>query len=355
MMLKQKILLIIFAGIFASSVVGTFMSSASKSEFTIKMAGLSSQEDEDYDGLLVFKDYVESRSNGRIAVKLFPSGQFCDKERECLEGLQSGVLEAYMTTVGGFGNVFGPVQAFDLPYVFDDDAVAECVFDGPVTDDLRQAILDSGLNMRLMVVSNTGGWRHIATADKQIRQPSDLEGLKIRTVPAAIQQELVRQLGANPTPMAWSEIYTSLATGVVEGTKNGIQDIVSAKLHEHIKYLTLDGHAYMAALWWFSESFWQKLPDELKRIVFDGFHHLKIVTRALPIRRQIESYEEFKKAGGTIYVPTPEQKALFRQATSGMRDWYIDQYGTDWLEKLDNAVAACKDNVDKRYQAVNRS
>ena len=351
--MKQRLLLLAFAAITVTSMVGAITSSVTTAERTIKIAFLGSPEDEDFDGSLVFKDYVESRTNGRVAVDIYPSGQFCGNERECIEGLQSGILEIHMTTIGGLGNVFAPGQVLDLPYAFRDDRVAECVFDGPIAGQIRRAVLDAGLGMRLMTISNTGGWRNFATADTQIRTPADLAGQKIRTTPAAIQQELVRQLGGNPTPVAWSEVYTALATGVVEGTKNGIQDIVGMKFHEHIKHITLDGHAYMGALWWFSEPAWQALPDDLKRIVFDGFQHLKTVTRALPMRRQIEAYEEFKAKGGTIYAPSPEEKALFRQASAGMRPWFAQTYGSEWLDRLDAAVADCEARIDAEFNAVN--
>ena len=324
-------------------------------DFTIKVAFLGSPEDEDYDGSMVFKDYVESRSNGRAAVEIYPSGQFCGNEKECLENLQAGILEVYITTIGGFGNVFGPGQVLDLPYMFKDDRAAECVFDGPFVNELRAGVLAQGIPMRLMVVSNTGGWRNFATTNKLIKTPDDVKGQKIRTIPAEIQQELVSQLGGNPTAVAWPEVYTSLSTGVVEGTKNGITDIMNMKFPEAgLKYMTLDGHAYMGALWWYSEPAWQTLPDDLKRIVFDGMEHLKTVTRAFPMRRQIEAYEAFKEQGGTIYVPTAEEKAAFQEASSGMRKWYTDKFGDEWLTKLDAAVADCAAKTDAEFAAANQ-
>lgn len=348
---RQKVLLSVFALIVGMCVTGVVVSTATQSEFTIRVALLGSPDDEDYDGALVLKDFVESRTNGRVEVQVFPSGQFCSNERECLEGLQSGILEVFMTTIGGLGNVFGPAQVFDLPYAFRDDRVAECVFDGPIANELRQAVLAEDLGMRLMTISNTGGWRNLATTDKTIRTPDDLKGQKIRTTSAPIQQELVRQLGGSPTPIAWSEVYTGLATGVVDGTKNSIQDIVGMKFHEHIKHITLDGHAYMGALWWYSEAGWRGLPDEIRRVVFDGFKHLRTVTRALPMRRQIESLEVFKQAGGTLYVPTQAEKQAFREASSGMRAWYESKYGSQWLERLDAAVTACEAAIDAEYEA----
>ncbi len=331
-----------------------FSTTAKSSDVTIRIGFLGSVDDEDYDGSLVFKDYVESRSNGRVSVEIFPSGQFCGNERECIEGLKSGVLDVHMTVIGGLGNIFPPGQVLDLPYAFRDDRVAECVFDGPIVDVLREAVLKDGHNMRLMTISNTGGWRNFATTSRPVRRPEDLRGLKIRTTPAPLQQELVRMLGANATPIAWSELYTALATGVVEGTKNGVQDIVSMNFHDHINYLVLDGHSYMGALWWFSEDAWQKLSPEHRRIVYDGFQHLKTVTRALPMRRQIEAYEAFRSRGGEIYAPSPEERRLFRQAASGMRDWFARTYGTEWLGILDTEVAACEKAVDDAFNQADQ-
>jgi len=353
--MKTKFRHFLAATAVAAGAMLTAATVAQAADYTIKVAFLGSPEDEDYDGSMVFKDYVESRSNGRAAVEIYPSGQFCGNEKECLENLHAGILEVYITTIGGFGNVFGPGQVLDLPYMFKDDRIAECVFDGPYVDELRAGVLTAGIPMRLMVVSNTGGWRNFATTTKLIKTPGDIQGLKIRTIPAEIQQELVRQLGGNPTPVAWPEVYTSLSTGVVEGTKNGITDIMNMKFPEAgLKHMTLDGHAYMGALWWYSDVAWQTLPDDLKRIVFDGMEHLKTVTRAFPMRRQIEAYEAFKAQGGEIYVPTAEEKAAFQEASSGMRKWYTDQFGDEWLTKLDKAVADCTSSTDAAFAAANQ-
>lgn len=351
-MIKKYSPILLLIVIFSASVYGSISSQQKKADHTIRVGFLGSADGEDYDGALVFKDYIESRTNGSVAVQIFPSGQFCGNERECIEATQSGILDVHMTTTGGLGRLFGPAQVFDLPYAFEDDVIAECVFDGPLSVDLRAAIIEENLGMRLMVVSNTGGWRSIATTSKLVREPADLAGLKIRTIPSAIQQELVRQLGGNPTPIAWPEVYSALATDVVEGTKNSIQDIVSAKLHENLKYITLDGHAYMTAFWWYSEGAWQQLPKDMKKIVFEAFQHLKTVSRAMPIRRQISDYDDFKKSGGTIYVPTPAEKMKFRQATSGMRDWFVEQYGAEWLEKLDTAISVCEHSKTTSFDQV---
>lgn len=333
------------AALSGAMLLGTMLP-AQAADTTLKIGFLGSQTDEDWEGSIVFKDYVESRTNGDIAVEIYHSGQFCGNFRECIEGVQSGSLEITISTIGGFGNLWEPGQVLDLPYLLRDDRVAECVFDGPFVGQLRDKVLEEIPGMRLMVVGNTGGWRNFATVNKQIKTPEDIEGQKIRTIPADIQKELVKLLGGNPTPIAWPEVYTSLATGVVEGTKNGITDIVSMKFEDHLRYITLDGHAYMAALWWMNDDTWNKLTDGQKRIVADGFAHLKTVTRAAPMRNQIAALETFKEADGEVYVPTPEQKKAFQMAAKPMEKWYINKFGDEWLNKAQSAIADCEAKID---------
>jgi TRAP-type C4-dicarboxylate transport system substrate-binding protein len=152
---------------------------------------------------------------------------------------------------------------------------------------------------------------------------------------------LVKQLGANPTPISWAELYTALATGVVEGSKNGIQDIIGAKLQEHLKYIILDGHSYMATLWWFSEPVWQTLPADIQEIIKDGFKKQQAAANNLVATQEENSYQIFEQAGGTIYRPSVAEKQAFKDASSNMRGWFISKFGTEWLDLLESSVATC--------------
>lgn len=340
-MTSKRILNIAFVALAALFLWGVAASRADRPEHVISIGILASKDDEDYAGAIALKEHVEIASDGRVAVKIYTSGQFCGGERECIEYLQGGVLDVFMTTFGGFGNFFPEGQAFELPYVFDGDAMAECVLDGPIAENLRAETLSRGLGLRLMTIGNTGGWRDFATVSRPVKTPDDLKGLKIRTTPAQLEQEMVRALGANPTPIAFSELYLALATGVVDGTKNSIQDIVGMRLEEHVKYVTVDNHAYMGAMWWYSEKRWQALPDELKPILAEGFLRLQRVTRETPKQRQAEAFERFAAEGGVIHAPTDEERAAFARASAPMREWYAAKYGDEWLARIDAAVEAC--------------
>jgi len=296
---------------------------------------------------LFLKNYLESRSQGRIKVEIYPASQL-GNFRELIEGVQMGTLELTNTTVGGMNQFFPQIQVTDIPYMYRDDLVAERVGQGPFYDDLREAILKKTGNVRLVAVGNTGRWRSFFTTKKQIKSAKDLKGVKMRTINSPLQIEMVKFLGGNPTPVAWGELYAALQSGVVEGTKNAISDIVGKKFHENVKFLCLDEHAYLYGYWWMSESWLKGLPPDLQKLVIDG------VTQAAQLKVEFNKYldipmtEEFIKSGGTIYVPTAEEKATFQAAKPFMTKWFINNIadGQYWYDKLDAAVKLAEKQVD---------
>ncbi|MEO1364077.1 MAG: TRAP transporter substrate-binding protein DctP, partial [Pseudomonadota bacterium] len=162
-------------------------------------------------------------------------------------------------------------------------------------------------------------------------------------------QELVKALGASPTPIPWPELFTSFQTGVVEGSKNGITDIMGMKFPDAgLQYVTLDGHAYMGALWWMSNENFMAMPEDMRRVVVDGFYALQQATFASPKRKSIQAYEDFVAGGGDLYVPTPEQKAAFAAAAAPVSEWFVANVarGDEILSALTEAVAAAEADVN---------
>ncbi|MBU2958314.1 TRAP transporter substrate-binding protein DctP [Paracoccus sp. 1_MG-2023] len=308
----------------ATLAMTAFAMPAMAADYTIRAVANSNESDEDYDGLQVFKSYVEAASNGAIEVEIYMGTQLCSNGAECLQGVADGSIDVYISTSDGASGLFPYVQVLDLPYIMADDRVAERVLTGDFPRQLRDmALEDSGDTLRLMTIGNTGGWRNFANTERTIETPEDIAGLKMRTVVSDLPQELVRALGASPTPIPWPELFTSLQTNVVEGTANGITDIMSMKFPEAgLKYLTLDGHAYMGAMWWMSNQKFQEMPEEMRTIVVDGFSHLQQATFESPKRKSIAAYEAFAASGGEVYVPTPEQKAAFKEAAQPVYEWF---------------------------------
>ncbi|MEE2774671.1 MAG: TRAP transporter substrate-binding protein DctP [Pseudomonadota bacterium] len=326
---------------------------AMAADFNLRMTMNSNDQDEDYDGAVVFKNYVESASNGAISVELFVGTQLCSKGAECLQGVSDGSIDIYISTSGGAAGVFPYVQVLDLPYLMADDRIAEEVMKSDFVRTVRNmALSDSGDTIRLMTIGNTGGWRNFANTKRQIAEPSDMEGLKIRTVVADLPQVLVKALGASPTPIPWPELFTSFQTGVVEGSKNGITDIMNMKFPDAgLQYVTLDGHAYMGALWWMNNAKYRSMPQNLRKVVTDGFYALQQATFASPKRKSIKAYEDFVAGGGNLYVPTPDQKAMFKEAASPVYDWFKSNVkgGSEVFDALTSAVADAESGMADAY------
>ncbi len=332
------------ASLLASTAIASYAA-----DFNLRATANSNENDEDYDGLVVFKNYVEAASNGKIGVELFIGTQLCSKGEECLQGVSDGTIDIYISTSGGAAGAFPYVQVLDLPYLMANDRIAEEVLSGNFTRTMRDmALKDSGDKIRLMTVGNTGGWRNFANTKRRVQMPKDMEGLKIRTVVADLPQELVKALGASPTPIPWPELFTSFQTGVVEGSKNGITDIMGMKFPDAgLKYVTLDGHAYMGALWWMNNDKFKAMPEDLRQVVVDGFSALQQATFASPKRKSIAAYEEFVAGGGDLYVPTPEEKAAFKTAASPVYDWFKTNVkgGPEIFDALTSAVSEAEADI----------
>jgi TRAP-type C4-dicarboxylate transport system substrate-binding protein len=345
-MLNSTIKAVTIAAMLTGSAVG-----AMAADFQIRATANSNENDEDYDGLVVFKNYVESASNGAIEVELFIGTQLCSNGAECLQGVGDGTIDVYVSTSGGVSGIFPYVQVLDLPYLMADDRVAEAALSNAsvFSSTMKKKVMeDSGGAIRLMTIGNTGGWRNFANTKRRVQSPADMEGLKIRTVVADLPQELVKALGASPTPIPWPELFTSFQTGVVEGSKNGITDIMGMKFPDAgLQYVTLDGHAYMGALWFMNNEKFAGMSDDLRAVVSDGFYQLQQATFASPKRKSIQAYADFVAGGGDLYVPTPAEKAQFKEAAAPVYDWFKASVpgGEEVFDALNAAVATAEADV----------
>ncbi len=335
---------------FASLAIAT---TASAAEYKLTMPHVTTTDGYNHQSLLVLKNYVESRSNGQIKVDIYPSGQLCSNAKECIAGVQAGMFDYFQTTIPELGNYWQPVGAFDLPYLLPNDRVAECVYSNEkFIGDVRNELLKRAPNVRLMAVSNSGGWRNIATTNKQVKNPSDVKGLKLRTVPAKTQQDLVKALGGAPTPIAWPEVYTALSTGMVDGTKNGVVDITMNKFHESLEYMILDGHGYMGGAWVFNDKKFKSFPDDLKKVIIDGIAAQNQYLRSYPKHKEYSAYEEFKKADGVIYSPTEGEKQAFKTAAAPVKESFLKSTGSEgkkWLERFEKEIHTCEMKIQSDY------
>ncbi len=318
--------------------------SANAAEWVLKYGHVGPVTSDDQIPGEFLKSFLESRSQGQIKVEIYPAAQL-GNFREMIEQVQLNALELTHTTVGGMASFVPELQVTDIPYMMRDDMVAEKIAQSPLMDKIRDEVLKKTKNVRLVAVGNTGRWRSFFTTNKLIKTAADLKGIKMRTINSPLQIEFVRFLGGNPTPVAWSEVYTSLQTGVIEGTKNAATDIIPTNMHEVVKNVTLDEHAYLFGFWWMSDQWLQSLPPHLQDLVIDGVQQASVIQTNWNKEYDSRSLAEFQKSGGTVYVPTAEEKATFLPARDEMKKWFTAKYGDEWLKAFENAVADAEASI----------
>jgi tripartite ATP-independent transporter DctP family solute receptor len=215
-------------------------------------------------GAEFFKKEVEEKTQGRVKVDIFPNAQLGD-EGTMVAGLKIGSVDAVFTSTAPVSEFVQEIDILNLPFLFKDIDHSLRVANGPVGDALKAKIdpLVSG------VVAGWGsiGERDMWNSKHPIKTLADLKGLKMRTQQSAIQKDTYAALGAQPTPMPFSELFTALQTGVVDGADNGPIDILSEKFYEVTKYLTLTQHFIVLVPMLVSDKALAKLTPEDKAVV----------------------------------------------------------------------------------------
>lgn len=325
----------------------------------LNLVFLTNTNDPEYDAALVFKNHVESYTNGSVTVNIFPGAQLCGGPIECFELMKAGVVDVYTATASGTAVLYPAIQVLEIPYMLDNDRITEKVLtDGKLVNDIRQRVLKATNNqILLLAMSNTGGWRNFATVNREIKSPADIKGLKLRTTESEIQQRLVRAMGGSPTPLPFMEVYTALQTGVIDGTQNSLSDITNMKFEERLKYITFDGHTYMANMWFIGNTKFNTLTPAEQQVILDGATLMSMVQFGLQPRKEIDVFAQWKKAGGKIYILNEEEKAAFRQAALPVKEWFLASFGDEGrtlLNEVENAIQRANVELATERQQVIR-
>ncbi|MGH1357877.1 MAG: DctP family TRAP transporter solute-binding subunit [Burkholderiaceae bacterium] len=218
----------------------------------------------------VFKNLVETASNGAIKVQIFPNGQL-GKDNEVIQQVRDGIVESTISSAGGLASHYPLVGVFDLPFAFPNIAVADKVIDKDSDFGMKFASdLESKAGLKVLGMLDSGGFFAMTNSKKPIMTAKDMTGLKIRTMTLPTHEAIISSLGGQPTPLPWAEVYTALQTGVADGQMNPVPIIAFAKFDEVQKYLSVTNHVITPYLWMINPAFYNGLTDEERKIVDDA-------------------------------------------------------------------------------------
>ncbi|PSJ44124.1 C4-dicarboxylate ABC transporter substrate-binding protein [Zobellella endophytica] len=285
---------------------------------------------------LLFKHLVEAESEGRVTVKLFPASQL-GGETDMVQSVQDGILK--MTAVSGaFSQVCPEAAVLDTPYIFKSAPVAWRVLDGDFGQKLAEHCLQK-TGLRTLAYGETG-YRHFTNSKRPVRTPKDMEGLKIRVQTMPLYVEMVKALGANPTPIPWPEVPTALGTGVVDGQENPVSVIYANKFDELQQYMTLDQHVYGTDFFLINDSFFQSLPEVDQEIIKRNAVIAGVMGRSIQQFNSAIGLTQLIENGMEVAVPTPAELEEFKQlAQPAVLKWLESQIDPSWISDLQQAVA----------------
>ena len=297
-------------------------------------------------GAVAFKEYVEKASNGNIQVTISPAAAL-GNTASLQEMTMTGEIEASTShTEGTIAIVYPNIQCLSIPYLFQNVDQALEVFRGDfgkkLFEDMRQQT-----GIRVVGIWDNGGFRNFTNNKRPIHTPKDMEGLSIRTMDNPAHMEIVRALGAKPTPISWAETYTALQTGVVDGEENSIPTFLLGSLQEVQKYMTMDGHVYSQLHLFVNDKWFNGLPPEYQEIILRGGEEAGWAgERANRVYRDI-GRGICIKAGVEFYDPTPDELQQFKDLAQPPVTKFIREKGVKDPKWVDDILLAADEALYK--------
>lgn len=316
------------------AVGATFAGAAHAADFTFTFAHVLTEDTPNARAAVVFKEEVEKNSDGRIEINIRPAAQL-GGDVEIIEQTQMGLVHISIPPTGNLANFNEQMYLFDLPFLLNDNAAMMRVLDGEVGTELLGTLDANNLHGIAMWGA---GFRHMTNNIRPINGPADLAGIKMRTLQAPTILSTYRAYGANPTAMAYVEVYNGLQQGVIEGQENPLANIASMKFHEVQKYMTLTGHAYHTYAAVMNKQAWESLPEDLQTVIAEAM----IVGR--DAARQFTNEDEAKildaiKDQIEIQSLSDEGRAAFIEASKPIYDEFRDKVTPALMDK---AIALAK-------------
>ncbi len=295
----------------------------------------------------VFGRALQSESNGRLTLEVYPNAQLGDLESLAEQTARGVVQMSAGLSAGHLASFFPDIQILEMPYTFPSTEVGRMVLDGPFGQELSDALAaESGMRILAYLPS---AFRNFSNSVHPIKSPADMEGLKIRVQPIPVHLEIVKALGASATPIAWGELYNALQTGVVDGQENAPYTMLLANLHEVQKFYTLDHHLLNMPMVVINEEYFQSLSPEDQAIFKSAARQATFAMLGIIQAKESQDLRTIADAGVEIYQPTAEEFQQFVDATrEPLRAVLAENVDASWFDKLDAAIAEAKADLAAR-------
>jgi tripartite ATP-independent transporter DctP family solute receptor len=304
------------AGAAMSFAVALAAGSASAQEIKLRLGHTNVTGSIQDMGAQRLRDLLEKKTNGKATIQIFPNGQI-GNEAQLVEGVLLGTVDMAMTSNSLLSNVVKDFRVLDMPFLFESVPVLSKALDGPAKPLMRDAAKASGFQL---IGSYSSGIRHLMTK-KDIKSVKDLSNLKIRTMQQPMHVEAFRAYGANPTPMAYGELYGALQSGVVDGAEGATSDYNAQRFYEVADRFSLVGWLNLTAHIFMSQASFAKLPPDVQKALLEAGEESATWQRGYVVEQEQPLLAQLKEKRVTIVQPDVEG---FKAASKPLYDKFIE-------------------------------
>ncbi|MCI8415898.1 MAG: TRAP transporter substrate-binding protein [Lachnospiraceae bacterium] len=304
-------------------------SEGGEAAYVLSVATNTAEDSVNHELAAKFKELMEERSNGQVQIDLYENGQL-GGDRELTEGVIAGSVDFCIGNTGTLVDFVPEVAIFDMANVYPDIETARAVFDGKILDELKPAYEKAGIKL----FAYADDEYRIMTSNKKVETMDDFAGIKIRVMENSNHIAFWSALGANPTPMDFSELYMSLQQGTLDAQENPIDLVVANKLYEPQKYIINTNHMVHMLEMIGSKASYDALPAEIQELVDTCAVEAHQYARECADKREAEKEKVVEEYGCEIIDLSDEVLAQMGEAASSVYDQIRDQVGADLVDLL---------------------
>ncbi len=301
---------------------------------TIKFAATSPKGTPPAIGMELFAKKVSERSGGKINVRTFPNGVL-GGDVQVLSSLQGGVIEMMTWNAGLMLNHVTDFGILDFPFLYTDTAKVDSMLDGEVGKMLTDQLPEQNL---VGLAFWELGVRNLTNNKRPVAKLEDIAGLKIRAQQSPLFLEVWSALGANPTPLPFTEVHTALETGTVDGQENPAALILASKFNEVQKYLSLTHHNYNPQIVLIGKSFWDTLNDDEKKLITEVAMEVRLEQRQISREADSKAIAELEASGMQVNELPDEEVARIQEKIRPVVDKYAAKINPDLVKKVYEAM-----------------
>ena len=277
-----------------------------------------------------FRTRAEQATNGAVRVRIFPSGTL-GQEREVVQQLQEGLVDFMVSGTAIWGSVAPRIQLFDFPFLWSDWDHVHRIVDGRIGQEAAD-YLEATVRMRPLAWGDSFGFRQVITRSRDVKEPGQLAGLKIRTIQSSIYVKAVQLMGASPTPMAFGEVYTSMQTGVIDGYEHDASTTLQQRFYEVAHFMARTSHIAGVLGLYGSSVGLARVPGDLRRALEQAAREASAEQRARGPKEDTTATEALIARGMTI---RNIDGRAFRPAAERLWESEARMLGvTPWLEAI---------------------